>query len=46
VWHVARPLEELAEDIPKSVRSMIDLTLGRLDDAGAARAAGGRQCKA
>ena len=33
VWHVARPLEELAEDIPKSVRSMIDLTLGRLDDA-------------
>jgi predicted ATPase len=32
VWHVARPLEELAEDIPKSVRSMIDLTLGRLED--------------
>ncbi len=31
-WHVAIPLEEVAEDIPRSVRSMIDLTLSRLDD--------------
>jgi tetratricopeptide (TPR) repeat protein len=31
-WHLTQPLTAIAQDIPRSIRSMIDLTLGRLDD--------------